>query len=416
MSEELQAQLEALTDGGQDTTVEAGANFTDFDEADAARQQFVDSRMEGIKKTEKKAEKQLEASEKADAELDKEVEEPNAKDKEVEASTGIDPEKVEVKMIKGLVGDQETQLQADTAIAVKVDGKEEQVTVQDLINNYSGKTAWDKRFTEIDRERKENARVAAENAKYKEQLAEFIRLANEDQQAAVDYVLDLSGANPHNFYKGLRDKFIGDADEWASMTPEERKLYELEKENQFLKTRGENAQKRRDQEARREKLNQEIATQVEANALTREDFDSAYNRLLEEDKKRGVTDRSYTVNEVVTGALDIKAMSLSDQIFDVFDQNELAQDGSLKDVYMTVFNFVRENAVGPESAYGAEEVVEVGRKLAQEVLGQKVEEVKQVKQPPKPEVQVNNENKDDSDSGALFDDYDEVGHTDRDVL
>ena len=45
-------------------------------------------------------------------------------------------------------------IDSQSTMPVKIDGKVEEVPVQELINNYSGKTAWDKKFTEIGKEKK----------------------------------------------------------------------------------------------------------------------------------------------------------------------------------------------------------------------------------------------------------------------
>ena len=64
-------------------------------------------------------------------------------------------EKKDVKNLRMKMGEELFNVASDATFKVKVDGKSEEVPLQELINNYSGKTAWDKKFTEIGKEKKE---------------------------------------------------------------------------------------------------------------------------------------------------------------------------------------------------------------------------------------------------------------------
>src|SRR5574343_734820 len=52
-------------------------------------------------------------------------------------------------------GDKEVALDETATIPWKIDGKQQAVTVKDLLDNYSGKVAWDKRFNEVATQRKQ---------------------------------------------------------------------------------------------------------------------------------------------------------------------------------------------------------------------------------------------------------------------
>jgi hypothetical protein len=64
-------------------------------------------------------------------------------------------QKSEVKKITAKNGEDNLEIPANITIPHKVDGEEVEIPLQELLNNYSGKQAWDKRFSELDVERKE---------------------------------------------------------------------------------------------------------------------------------------------------------------------------------------------------------------------------------------------------------------------
>lgn len=55
--------------------------------------------------------------------------------------------------IQGELGEESVDLNTATIIPVKIDGEMQGVQIQALINNYSGNQAWEKRFTELDKDR-----------------------------------------------------------------------------------------------------------------------------------------------------------------------------------------------------------------------------------------------------------------------
>ena len=60
----------------------------------------------------------------------------------------------DTKIYKAMVGEDEVDVRADSMFEVKVNGEPEQVNIEDLMSNYSGKTEWSARFGDLDRQRR----------------------------------------------------------------------------------------------------------------------------------------------------------------------------------------------------------------------------------------------------------------------
>jgi len=133
-------------------------------------------------------------------ESDKEEEEEVKEEKEEEEKP---KSKLRMKM-----GNDLYNITSDATFKVKVDGQTLDVPVQELINNYSGKTAWDKKFTEIGKEKKS---LEFERTKYIEErdmvLSEFKKILDPlsnpkaNPMESLMYLVEISGGDPYNVYR-----------------------------------------------------------------------------------------------------------------------------------------------------------------------------------------------------------------------
>ena len=154
-------------------------------EADATGGPLSFDDLEEITKTKAKAKKEAkdekpEKTEKSkdltsDTDKGKKPETKEAKPKESkepkEGETSEADPKPTRKTIKAKYADTELDLDEEAMVPVKINGKEEMVPIKDLLGNYSGKVAWDKKFSEVDMSRKQ---VAAQELKLRE-MADMVR-------------------------------------------------------------------------------------------------------------------------------------------------------------------------------------------------------------------------------------------------
>lgn len=134
-----------------------------------------------------------------------------------------------VKLIKVSHGEEATDLRIDSMVPVKVDGKLEDVSLQDLRDNYSGKITWDRKNTELGKEKQAFEKDQASLQSYVNGLHELL-VEKKDVMGALASLTQVMGGNPMEVLGQLNQQLADQADDWAKMTPEQRSLALKDKE------------------------------------------------------------------------------------------------------------------------------------------------------------------------------------------
>lgn len=191
-------------------------------------------------------------------------------------------------------GDKEVALDETATIPWKIDGKQQAVTVKDLLDNYSGKVAWDKRFNEVATQRKQltTEKMQLEQARSAQQA--MIRDLHEKATAgkpfeAVQTLLKMTGTNinPREYVSQLRASLLEQAQKLASMTDAERAAYEINEEREQLKAERDNWKQQREAEQAQEALKTRVVAAIQESGLDTEQFVEASSRYAELVKARG---------------------------------------------------------------------------------------------------------------------------------
>jgi hypothetical protein len=131
-------------------------------------------------------------------------------------------------------------IDAESTIPVKIDGKTEEIPMQELINNYSGKTAWDKKFTEIGKEKKtlevEKAQVTRQSEELKAHVAKALaplRTKDGNPMDSLLYLVEMSGDDPYNAYRRIMESNLGELGKLMDMGDVERELYFHKKKDEL---------------------------------------------------------------------------------------------------------------------------------------------------------------------------------------
>jgi len=223
------------------------------------------------KKEGKDAKKSVEKEDKADDEESKD-------DAKVEAKTEeVDKELPKSGKIKIRVGDDLYGLEPDTSVRVKVDGAYKDVPIAELVNNYSGKEAYDKKFTEIGNMRKEVETKTQTIAKKEEfvntvakTVKEIVSDPSKDPYEAVAYLAELMGVPTPDLHKRSLESRLDELSKLLDMTDMERENYFLKKETDYLRSR---------QDAR---MKQEVETQESQKFMTHVDTLRGKHNVSEE--------------------------------------------------------------------------------------------------------------------------------------
>ena len=84
-------------------------------------------------------------------------------------------------MIKAKYEDSELDIDEESLVPVKINGQDQMVPIKELLTNYSGKVAWDKKFSELDQNRRS---LSAKELKIRE-ISDTIRSVYEEQDPTV---------------------------------------------------------------------------------------------------------------------------------------------------------------------------------------------------------------------------------------
>lgn len=237
---------------------------------------------EGEKKAEKKADKPDEGDEAKDAGDD----EPESKDGTPEDAG--EP-KEEVRTLKAFRDGKRYEIPEDAELKVKVDGKNEKVTLTELRDNYAGKVAWDKKFSEFSEEKKgwEETKnlYDAEMEVIKEHFVNLRTLTEKGMQGEVDpvssmnYLLDLMGINTVDYNKAVFEHMAEEFDLYSQMTESEREALWTKRENEYLVKRQESLTRNQSEEKARVEFQRKVEGLREAHGISEEDYVSAENDL-----------------------------------------------------------------------------------------------------------------------------------------
>jgi hypothetical protein len=195
----------------------------------------------------------------------------------VEAKTTGDSDKMskaeqkavvkEIKRLQALYGDDKYDIPVDAKLKHKVDNEEVELSMQDLLNNYSGKQSWDKKFTELDKERTTHKKELEYVNQY---VAEFARRSKEDPVAAFEFLAEFAGADPLEFRKNLRTQFVSKWGDYLQLDEASRRQIDMQEENEYFRKKYENQIQRERAEQGRMQLEAQFAEVEKSHNISKE--------------------------------------------------------------------------------------------------------------------------------------------------
>ena len=226
--------------------------------------------------------------------------------------------KQQAKIRKFLAGEKEFDLPEDATAVQTVDGEEVEVKLSDLFSNYSGKTSWDKKFTELDTERRTFE-------KQQDQIQNDLnnihkRFVDEkDPEAAIKYIGRAMGLKPAEITQLFKEY---KTNLWTQMKElDEEGLGRLltEDENAFLKQEFETGQQNVTKQKELEEIEKRTDTVIakykedglDFNKMTElyEELKGDYPDVTPEEIGEVYKDRSDI--QMVSDAIDLSGVELS---------------------------------------------------------------------------------------------------------
>ena len=282
---------------------------------------------------------------------------------EVEAKSEETEEKIEeIKKLIAKYGDEEMEIAANAIFKHKVDGEEVDVELQELLNNYSGKMSYDKKFQEFSSERKEFESEREDYSKQIDNINNYInsfadKLKNDDALGALAYFAEFSGMKPHEFKRELLSQLAPEVERLSMMSPEELKNEELLAQNEYLLKQQESAQEQAQKQQALKELEMEIADVQEAHSMSDEEFENAYQELLDSEYEGDINPQAvaeYYTHSVAFSRADDILSSISPQLADqdqvveslqqVIMENPSFDNDDLKEIVEEVYGDMLEQA------------------------------------------------------------------------
>ena len=223
--------------------------------------------------------------------------EPVKEAKEAKESEESEAPKPPRKTIKAKYADAELDLDEEAVVPVKINGKEELVPIKDLLGNYSGKVAWDKKFSEIDMTRKQ---VSARELKIN-QMAEMVKSAFEeaDPQLKMYKLAQLSGVDPVEFRQKFYNEQISLLEKYYSMSEDERKADALAYEASIHKHRADTLEKTIKEEQDYKSLQSKVNQLRERHQVSDREFFEMFDHLEKQAQSGQLDPKALTPETVI---------------------------------------------------------------------------------------------------------------------
>lgn len=266
-----------------DTTSQQSFSFDELDNilSEGKSDEKIITETEKAEKVAKKAEKEakkdeisFEESAKSEESEDKDN---NEEDKEDKEDKKEEP-KEEIKKVKGSFKGDSLEIPVDAVVKHTVDGKEIEIPIKELLNNYAGKVPWDKKYTELAKERNAFKQEVKVVEQYINNFREMVQ--KNDMPGALSFFAEFAGTSPLEFKKQLREAMFPQFEQLSKMNEEQKKLFEMKEENDFLKKKTESELQKQQAQQAHSRLEQELLTIQETHKISDQDLVTAYDELV----------------------------------------------------------------------------------------------------------------------------------------
>ena len=154
---------------------------------------------------------------------------------EVEQS---EEESTEIKMLSLQNGEDKSEIRMDAKVSMKIDGKDVEMTMQEVINAASGNEAVDKRFSELSTDKSqfqaERSTFNVERDDLVNKISSFSDAVNKsDAVGAITALAVLSGSNPVELRNNFKNLLLEEAKAYIAMEPDQQKAFDKEQEIEY---------------------------------------------------------------------------------------------------------------------------------------------------------------------------------------
>ena len=222
------------------------------------------------------------------------LEEPKAEDEEDEEETDAEedeadedeadeaentPNVPESETFRGVSGEEDYDIPEDLTLSVKVDGEDKQVNIKELMENYSGKVAYDQKFTELQIER-ETHKTSLDS--FNANAKNFDNLVKEGKaQEALDIVLESAGLEKNTFVNAYISQLAPTIAKFMDMTPQEREQQQVQQQTDYYKNQLEKVQENHKVESMSRQMKADIEKTLGTHSIDLERFELLQKELMQ---------------------------------------------------------------------------------------------------------------------------------------
>jgi hypothetical protein len=292
VSDNIAGQPEVTSTIQEPIVKSGGESFTSFDDLENVtnfKQRENDLKGEGIKNGKEKSSNEKSSNEKSSNEESKiSLQDPEKKAQSKLEKSDIKKEEIpkqtepnndvlpQIKTLRLKNGDQEINLRHDTMVPVKIDGRIEEIPMEELVRNFSGSKAVDERFKQYSQDRYKFDNDKKEVDSF---ITDVFSAFKEDPVQGLLLAAERSGYDPVQLKMNLLEAVAEQAGQWNQMSEQDKQLYRYQQENAQLKGQHEKFQTKQMQEKQTKELDlkvNEIQTKL---GVSREDFAKSYFEL-----------------------------------------------------------------------------------------------------------------------------------------
>lgn len=203
-------------------------------------------------------------------------------------------------------------------VPVKVDGKSMRVPVSELISNFSGKHAWDRRFSELSTEKRTFTQERNTFQQTQAKSAALIQdlhsnIAKGDTFSAIASLVQLSGldgkVDPRAYVSEIRAALLQQAKELDAMDPAERAHREAQEEIAYSKKQLAELRGQREREQAEYTAQVEFAKEMQKNQLSMDELTSARDYLADNASRHGIDVSKLSAKDFMQHALTVREYS-----------------------------------------------------------------------------------------------------------
>lgn len=311
-----------------------------IDDLEAAAKSEDDTKEEGKKETKDKKESDSAINQLKDSE---EVEKEEIEEEDTEETEGGDKHpddskseaKTEIpkgRAIKVKMGDEAYDLDAEATVKVKVDGKNEIVTIKDLMSNYSGKVSYDEKFQNFHKEvgdfKKESEHFDSLRTELKNDLTTLVKKIDNIDGSPLDAVAHLAemvGKDYTDVYRGLFESMAEQFEAYSMMDEVEQRLFWTEKKLESQNKKQTFLQERTQQEKAVTELQAKIQQTKEQFGISDDDFEGAKEEFIARGFKADELSPEQVAEYAVYKPIFENAQEFCSQFEDDMSDDELSQ-------------------------------------------------------------------------------------------